>query len=162
MEGGGDRDRVGAQPEAGVGEPLQILEEEAAEILVNARATLDGAGPAAMADLAKRPVWHKPFIVPVPPDYPVYVGNQEALGLLPAEAVRHVVSFYETDAFMTLAYNVLGPPAFHALERARQNAPYAHITDRRTADDIPAARRALTALAEVAGEPASLPEEIGE
>jgi len=130
----------------------------AAEILVNARATLDGVGPAVMADLAKRPVWHKPFIVPVPPDYPVYVGNQEALGLLPAEAVRHVVSFYETDEFMTRAYNVLGTPAFHALERARQNALYAHITRRMEDDYLPTARRALEALAAVAGEKPELPD----
>jgi hypothetical protein len=134
----------------------------AAEILVNARATLDGLGPAVMADLAKRPVWHKPFVVPVPPDYPVYVGNQEALGLLPADAVRHVVSFYETDEFMTQAYNVLGTPAFHALDRARQNALYAHITNRMTSDYIPAARRALLALASVAREEPALPEALRE
>jgi uncharacterized membrane protein YgdD (TMEM256/DUF423 family) len=130
----------------------------AAEILVNLRATCAGIGPEVMADLAKRPVWHKPFVVPVPPDYPVYAGNQEALGLLPAAAVRHVVSFYETDEFMTQAYNVLGTAGFHALERARQNALYAHITRRMEDDYLPTARQALEALAAVAGEKPELPD----
>jgi hypothetical protein len=130
----------------------------AAEILVNAKATWGGLSPEVMAALAAKPDGFKPYAVPVPPDYPVYAGNQEALGLLPAEAVRQVVSFYETDEFMTQAYNALGTAAFHQLERERQNRLYEHITERMEEEYLPAARRALVALAAVSGEaPLDLP-----
>lgn len=128
-----------------------------AEIRVNAEATWLGLAPEVMAVLTAKPEGFKPYAVPVPPDYPVYVGNQEALGLLPAAAVRAVVSFYESDEFMTQAYNALGTDAFHGLARERQNQLYAHITERMEGEYLPTARRALTTLAEALGEAPDLP-----
>lgn len=129
----------------------------AAEIRVNAEATWLGLAPDVMAVLAAKPEGFKPYAVPVPPDYPVYVGNQEALGLLPAAAVQAVVSFYESDEFMTQAYNALGTDAFHGLSRERQNHLYAHITERMEGEYLPTARSALVTLAEALGEEPDLP-----
>ncbi|WP_144186243.1 hypothetical protein [Elioraea rosea] len=129
----------------------------AAEIRVNAEATWLGLSPDVMATLAAKPAEFSPFVVPVPPQYPVYVGNQDTLGLLPPAAVRFVVSFYETDEFMTQAYNVLGTEGFHDLPRERQNQLYAHITERMRGEYLPVARRALEELAVAIGESPDLP-----
>jgi hypothetical protein len=128
-----------------------------AEIRVNAEVTYLSLAPAVLAQLATKPKGFRPFAVPVPPDYPVYVGNQDALGLLPPCVVADVVRFYEVDESLTQAYNALGMQAFHRLERERQNQLYAYIAERMEADYLPTARRALDGLAAVAKVEPDLP-----
>ncbi|WP_291298066.1 hypothetical protein [Elioraea sp.] len=130
----------------------------AAEIRVNAEVTYYSLAPELLAALSAKPDGFKPFAVPVPPAYPVYVGNQEALGLLPPAVVGAVVRFYEVDESMTQAYNALGLDAFHALERDRQNQLYAHIGERMANDYLPTTCRALEGLMAVVGGPADLPD----
>ena len=129
-----------------------------AEIRVNAEVTYLSLAPEVLASLGAKPEGFKPFAVPVPPDYPVYVGNQDALGLLPPGVVAFVVRFYEVDESMTQAYNALGMAAFHGLERDRQNQLYAYIGERMEADYLPTTRRALEGLASVLGESPELPD----
>lgn len=136
---------------------LSVAVALSAEIRVNAEVTYLSLAPEVLAQLTAKPRGFKPFAVPVPPDYPVYVGNQDALGLLRPEVVAQVVRFYELDESLTQAYNALGMDAFHQLERDRQNQLYAYIGERMAAEYLPTARRALEGLAAMAGEKADLP-----